>query len=47
MKREIKKNLYDIKVSIESIMEYLGDNRSFLIINRTNYLDGELNGKLK
>jgi uncharacterized protein with HEPN domain len=29
MKREIKKNLYDIKVSIESIMEYLGDNRSF------------------
>lgn len=29
MKREIKKNLFDIKTSIESIFEYLGDNRNF------------------
>jgi uncharacterized protein with HEPN domain len=29
MKREIKKYLYDIKVSIESIYEYLGDKRDF------------------
>ncbi len=30
MKREIKKHLYDIKISIESIYEYLGDKRDFL-----------------
>jgi uncharacterized protein with HEPN domain len=29
MKREIKKYLFDIKVSIDSIFEYLGDNRNF------------------
>lgn len=29
MKREIKKYLYDIKVSIESIYEYLGNKRDF------------------
>ncbi|ANQ50747.1 DUF86 domain-containing protein [Flammeovirga sp. MY04] len=29
MKREIKKYLYDIKVSIDSIFEYLGDERNF------------------
>jgi len=29
MKREIKKYLYDIKVSIESIYEYLGEKRDF------------------
>lgn len=29
MKREIKKYLFDIKTSIESINDYLGDNRDF------------------
>lgn len=29
MKREIKKHLYDIKVSIDSIYDYLGESRSF------------------
>ena len=29
MKREIKKYLYDIKVSIDSIFDYLGENRNF------------------
>ena len=29
MKREIKKYLYDIKTSIESINDYLGDKRDF------------------
>lgn len=29
MKREIKKYLYDIKTSIESINDYLGDKRVF------------------
>lgn len=30
MKREIKKHLYDIKVSIDSINEFAGERRSFL-----------------
>ncbi len=30
MKREIKKHLYDIKISIESIYEFLGDKRDFI-----------------
>lgn len=30
MKREIKKHLYDIKISIELIYECLGDKRDFL-----------------
>lgn len=29
MKREIKKYLYDVKTSIESINEFLGDHRDF------------------
>jgi uncharacterized protein with HEPN domain len=29
MKREIKKCLFDIKISIDSINEYLGENRDF------------------
>jgi uncharacterized protein with HEPN domain len=29
MKREIKKYLYDIKVSVDSIFEYLGENRDY------------------
>ncbi|MDO6739433.1 DUF86 domain-containing protein [Wenyingzhuangia sp. 2_MG-2023] len=29
MKREVKKYLYDIKISIESINEYLGSERDF------------------
>ncbi len=29
MKREIKKYLYDIKISIDSIFDYLGDKRDF------------------
>lgn len=29
MKREIKKYLFDIKVSIDSIFEYLGEQRDF------------------
>lgn len=30
MKREIKKYLFDIKTSIESINDYLGESRNFL-----------------
>ncbi|NJO91535.1 MAG: DUF86 domain-containing protein [Chloroflexia bacterium] len=30
MKREIKKYLFDIKTSIESIFDYLGEKRDFL-----------------
>jgi uncharacterized protein with HEPN domain len=30
MKREIKKYLYDIKISIDSIYDYLGDKRDFI-----------------
>ena len=30
MKREIKKYLYDIKTSIESIFDYLGEKRNFI-----------------
>ena len=30
MKREIKKYLYDIKISIDSIHDYLGDKRDFI-----------------
>lgn len=30
MKREIKKYLFDINTSIDSIFEYLGDERNFL-----------------
>ena len=29
MKREIKKHLFDIKTSIESIFEYLGEKKDF------------------
>jgi len=29
MKREIKKYLYDIQVSIDSIFDYLGENRDY------------------
>ena len=29
MKREIRKHLYDIKTSIDSINEYLGEQRNF------------------
>jgi len=37
MKHEIKKNLYDVNVSINSIFEYLGDKRDF-----TDYLNNKL-----
>ncbi len=37
MKHEIKKNLYDVNVSINSIFEYLGDKRDF-----TEYLSNKL-----
>ena len=30
MKREIKKYLFDIKIAIESIFEYLGEKRNFV-----------------
>ena len=30
MKREIKKHLYDIKVSIDSIEEFMGERQSFI-----------------
>lgn len=30
MKREIKKYLFDIKTSIDSIFSYLGDERNFI-----------------
>ena len=29
MKREISKHLFDIKISIDSINEYLGEKRNF------------------
>ncbi len=38
MKREIKKYLYDIKVSIESIEEFLGDKRDFFEYQRNKLL---------
>jgi len=37
MKREVKKYLYDIKTSIESIDSYLGENRNFF-----EYLNNKL-----
>ncbi len=30
MKREIKKHLYDIKVSIDSIEEFVGERKNFV-----------------
>ncbi len=38
MKREIKKYLYDIKVSIDSIYEYLGDKRNFIEYQKNKLL---------
>lgn len=38
MKREIKKHLYDIKVSIDSIDEYLGGKRDFFKYQRNKLL---------
>ncbi len=38
MKREIKKYLFDIKTSIESINEYLGDKRNFYIYQENKLL---------
>jgi uncharacterized protein with HEPN domain len=38
MKREIKKYLFDIKNSIESINEYLGDNRNFFVFQENKLL---------
>ncbi|WP_205603662.1 HepT-like ribonuclease domain-containing protein [Cyclobacterium sp. SYSU L10401] len=37
MKHEIKKNLYDVNVSINSIFDYLGDELDF-----TEYLNNKL-----
>jgi len=37
MKHDIKKNLYDVNVSINSIFEYLGDKRDF-----TEYMNNKL-----
>ncbi|MBB3701085.1 DUF86 domain-containing protein [Flammeovirga yaeyamensis] len=38
MKREIKKYLFDIKVSIDSIFEYLGDERNFFEYQKNKLL---------
>jgi len=38
MKRKIKKYLFDIKTSIESINEYLGDNRNFFVYQENKLL---------
>jgi uncharacterized protein with HEPN domain len=38
MKREIKKHLFDIKISIESIDEYLGAERDFFEYQRKKLL---------
>ncbi len=37
MKHEIKKNLYDVKVSIDSIFEYLGEKQDF-----TEYMNNKI-----
>lgn len=38
MKREIKKYLFDIKTSIDSINEYLGENRNFFVYQENKLL---------
>ncbi len=38
MKREVKKYLFDIKTSIESIFEYLGDNRDLFEYQKNKLL---------
>ena len=38
MKREVKKYLFDIKVSIDSIFEYLGDNKDFFLYQNNKLL---------
>lgn len=38
MKREIKKYLFDINISIDSILEYLGDERNFLEYQKNKLL---------
>ncbi len=47
MRREIKKYLFDVKISIDSINEYLGENMTFLNFRTISYFVGELNGKLR
>lgn len=38
MKREIKKYLYDISISIDSIFEYLGNERNFVEYQKNKLL---------
>lgn len=38
MKREIKKYLFDIKISIDSINEFLGDERDFIAYQENKLL---------
>ena len=38
MKREIKKHLYDIKIAIESIESYLGENKNFFKYQKNKML---------
>lgn len=38
MKDEIKKLLFDIKVAVDSIYEYLGDKRDFFMYNDNKML---------
>jgi hypothetical protein len=48
MKREIKKYLFDIKTSIDSINEFLGEKRDFLRISKkTNFYVEESKESLK
>lgn len=47
MNIEIKKYLFDIKESIDSIEKYLGDKRDFNIIRHLPTLKIEINNLLK
>jgi len=38
MKREIKKYLFDIKIAIDSINDYLGENRNFFEYQKNKLL---------
>ncbi len=41
MQREILKNLLDIKESIDSIFDYLGDKKDLMLIKQINYYGEE------
>ena len=47
MKRELKKYLFDIKVSIDSIFEYLGDKRNFFEYQQNKLLRRGIERKIE